>query len=92
MPSETLILFFNSPAFTIAPSAHNEDYKVVVRYPEDRMLESGWLIGEKKLSNKVAMIDAKHGKGRIVLIGFRPQHRAQTHGTLKLFFNSLLDW
>ena len=36
------------------------------------------------------MISASYGKGKIILYGFRPQHRAQMHGTYKLFFNALL--
>jgi len=73
------------------PNERNQDYNVVARYPESRILQSGWLIGEEKLSRRVAMIDAKHGEGRIVLIGFRPQFRAETHGTYKLLFNALVD-
>ena len=39
---------------------------------------------------KAAMVAAKYGQGSVVLIGFRPQHRAQTHGTFKLVFNTLM--
>jgi len=91
MPKKALILFSNSPAFNIVPSESNEDYEIIIKYPESDILESGWLIGEEKIANKAAMILAKQGKGKVILIGFRVQHRAQTHGTFKLLFNSLLN-
>jgi hypothetical protein len=89
MPDDSLILFWNSRAYDIMPSGDNDRYEVVASYPERDILESGWLIGEKRLSRKVAMVVARYGLGSVVLIGFRPQHRAQTHGTFKLVFNSL---
>ncbi len=63
-------------------------YRSMVRI---RTFENGCrkLIGEGKLKRKAAMVVARHGEGKVVLIGFRPQHRAQTHGTYKLVFNSL---
>jgi len=91
MPSEALVLFWSSPAFEITPSQHNERYETIVRYVERDILQSGWLIGEKYLSNKAAMVSAGLGQGRVILIGFRPQHRSQTHGTFKLLFNALLQ-
>ena len=68
----------------------NQDYTIVVSYPEERMLKSGWLIGENRISNKAALIDAKHGKGRAILYGFSPQMRGITTATYKLLFNALL--
>jgi hypothetical protein len=89
MPADSLVFFWNSRAFEIIPSGDNDKYEVIASYPDRDILESGWLIGEEKLRRRVAMVVARHGEGRIVLIGFRPQHRCQTHGTFKLVFNSL---
>ncbi len=90
MPEESLVLFWSNPAFEVLPSQHNEFYETVVRYAEKDLLQSGWLIGEKTLASKAALVSAQYGKGRVVLIGFRTQHRCQTHGTFKLLFNCLI--
>jgi len=80
----------SAPVFEIKQSARNDEYRVVVSYPQERILQSGWLIGERYLSNKAALIDARLGKGRVILFGFSPQLRAMTAATFKLLFNSLL--
>jgi len=91
MPPEGLVVFMHgSPAFEIAPSEHSERYLVVARYADRDLLASGWLIGEETVARKPAMVSAQLGRGRVVLIGFRAQHRAQTHGTFKLLFNALI--
>jgi hypothetical protein len=90
MPSHGLALYLGSPAFEItAPAA--ESYQTVVRYEDRDLLESGWLVGEENLARKAAVVTAKLGQGRVVLIGFPAQHRAQTHGTYKLLFNALVQ-
>lgn len=86
---DCLIVFNGGPAFQIKQVPNNEDYKAVVSYPEERMLESGWLIGEKYLSKKAALVDAKMGEGRIILYGFSPQLRGQAFATFKFLFNAL---
>ena len=89
MPSKGLALYLDSPAFEItAPSA--EDYETIVRYEDRDLLESGWLVGEDNLTRRAAVVAAKLGQGKVVLIGFPAQHRAQTHGTYKLLFNALV--
>ena len=91
MPSEGFVVFYSSPAFEIIPGQDNERYETVVRYQDKDILQSGWLIGEEHLSNKPAMIIDKHGKGKVILIGFRTQNRCQTHCTFKLLFNALMQ-
>jgi hypothetical protein len=91
MPEEGLALYLaGNPVFEILPSAFNDRYETIARYADRDLLASGWLIGEQMIAGKPAMIAARLGKGEVVLIGFRAQHRAQTHGTFKLVFNALL--
>ena len=62
----------------------------VARYVDGNPLRSGWLLGPQYIAGKNALVDVSLGKGRVVLFGFRPQHRGQTWGTFKLIFNSIL--
>jgi hypothetical protein len=87
---DLIIVFRSHPAFAVKPRVNNDEHRVVLSYPEERIMESGWLTGEEYLSRKAAMVEAELGKGRVVLYGFQPQMRAQTDATFKLFFNALL--
>jgi len=89
MPAHGLALYLDSPAFEIT-AQDAENYATVVRYEDRDLLESGWLVGEENLTRRAAVVSVKSGQGRVVLIGFPAQHRAQTHGTYKLLFNSLV--
>jgi hypothetical protein len=58
-------------------------------YSDNIVLLSGWIIGQEWLRNRSAICEVSCGEGRIVLLGFRVQHRAQPHGTFKFLFNSI---
>ena len=90
MPNEALVLHRSSPVFEVIPGRFNDDYKTIVRYQDKDILKSGWLIGEKKIAKKSAMLTAKYGDGEVVIIGFRVQHRNQMDGTFKLLFNTII--
>lgn len=77
------IWFEESPAFDV------ETGKVLARYPEANPLLSGWLLGERKLFGKAALVEAPLGKGRVVLFGFRPQYRAQSWATYPALLNAI---
>ena len=64
---------------------------VIGWYPDDAedILLSGWIRGADRLQRKAAVVSLTQGKGKIVMLGFRVQQRAQTEGTFKLLFNSI---
>jgi hypothetical protein len=86
MDGETAAYFQASRAFEASDPA----VKSVVRYAAaDRLLMSGWLLGAPVIAQKHALLEVPYGRGRVVLFGFRPQFRAQSHATFKLLFNAL---
>jgi hypothetical protein len=85
---ESIAWFEGSPAFEVTDTA---SVKVIARYPENtNPLLSGWILGDKLIRGKAAMVEAKIGKGRVILFGFRPQYRGQSLATLPLLFNAIL--
>ncbi|MFQ6108832.1 MAG: peptidase M14 family protein [Candidatus Aminicenantales bacterium] len=91
LPDEIPAMFSRSLAMsTWVPQSADWDRKVVASYPKENILLSGWLLGEKVIARKAAVVDAQYKKGHIILIGIRCQHRAQSHGTYKFLLNALL--
>jgi hypothetical protein len=84
MPGEITLWSEGSPTWE-APAE-----QVVARYPSHGVLASGWLLGEKYLTEKAALLDVPLGSGRVILFGMRPQYRAQSYQNFKLFFNALV--
>ena len=62
---------------------------MIARYAKENVLRSGWLLGEDKIKDRVALAETRMGKGRIILFGFRPQHRGQTWGTFPFIWNAI---
>ena len=86
LPSSLPAYFINSSAYTAAADAN---VRVIARYAKENVLLSGWLLGEDRLRGQIALADIGVGKGRVVVFGFRPQHRGQAWATLPFIWNAL---
>lgn len=86
MPRDATLWSEDSPAWDVEDHAA----KVLARYPASGLLASGWLLGERYLAGKAAVVEVPMGRGHVILFGMRPQYRAQSYQTFKLFFNALL--
>jgi hypothetical protein len=97
MSADVNAYFINGSAFEITNTpqpvfdAPSEPLlvRVVARYAKENVLHSGWLLGEDKIKDRIALAEIDDGKGRIVLFGFRPQHRGQTWGTFPFIWNAI---
>ena len=93
MPKE-IAAFVDSPlAFQTSSPDPGTQRTVIAWYPDDAkdMLLSGYAHGAERLERKAAAVSFTRGKGKIVMFGFRVQHRAQTEGTFQMLFNAI-EW
>jgi hypothetical protein len=94
MQREGAVFFHESRAFEVAGGAAGtaQGVEVVARYGARDLLLSGWEIGaEEHIAGKAAVVRVPHGRGDVILIGFRPQFRGWPTATFPLIFNSILD-
>jgi hypothetical protein len=87
MLTDNAAFFSFSSAYDVTPGP---DLRVIARYGEQSVLLSGWLEGERVIAGKAAVVEASAGAGRVILIGFRAQHRGQSMATFRLLFNAIL--
>ena len=92
MPKDALAIYTaEGQVYEVTPRMWNERVQVVASYADNNVLRSGWLLGEDLIKGKAAMVSVQMGKGEVVMVGFRPQHRSQAHGTFKLLFDTLFQ-
>jgi hypothetical protein len=91
LPSEVAVFQDEALAFETSVPGPDMERRVLATYPSDRqdVLLSGWIRGEEAIRRKAAAVALTYGKGKVVLLGFRAQHRAQTPGTFPFLFNAL---
>src|SRR5262249_6686233 len=91
LPDE-LAVFVDKPiAYQTALPGSEMERWVLAAYPSDShdVLLSGWIRGEERLTRRAAAVATTYGKGKLALIAFRAQHRAQTQVTYPFLLNAL---
>lgn len=89
LPHDPIVMFERGPAFEVKEGFHG---RVLAAYPKDESaLMSGYLLHPERIQGKAAALEVQYGKGRVYLLGFRPQWRGQSHGTYKFFFNAFYE-
>jgi hypothetical protein len=91
LPPEVAVFQDKPIAFETAVPGPDIERRVLAAYPADRrdVLLSGFLEGGERLERRAAAVALTWGRGKVVLLGFRPQHRAQMEATFPFLFNAL---
>jgi hypothetical protein len=89
MNEQTIFFFDNSPVFKLAPEAASQGVKALAWFDSKAPLRSGWAWGQEYLEGGVVAVEARVGRGKVLLFGPEILKRAQPHGTFKLLFNGI---
>ncbi|HLH02825.1 MAG TPA: M14 metallopeptidase family protein [Bryobacteraceae bacterium] len=89
MPDSVDYFFDNSPVFKLLPDAPLAHTRAVSWFSSAAPLVSGWAWGQQYLEGGTTVVEARLGKGRVILLGPEVTFRAQPHATFKLLFNAL---
>jgi len=67
--------------------------QVILRYADaGHLLISGLLDGGEEMAEHAAVVDARYGKGHVLLFANNPLWRGETIGSYPLVFNALINW
>jgi hypothetical protein len=83
---EVDVMFEDSPAFTLPADGRA---RAVAWFAGASPLRSGWAWGQHHLQGTAAVVEARVGRGRVLLFGPEIVFRAQPHGTFKFLFNAI---
>jgi hypothetical protein len=86
MPASAAAFFSDGAVYDVP---QNPTVTVIARYATKDVLVSGMLHGEPVVAGRPAAVSVSIGSGRVVLFGFRVQHRAQSYATFPLLFNAI---
>jgi len=89
MKEQTDVFFDNSPVWRLAPDAGAEGVRPIAWFDTPAPLRSGWAWGQSYLDKGVIALEARVGRGRVLLFGAEILQRAQPYGTFKLLFNGV---
>jgi len=87
LPRRVAAMVEGAVAFSSRPTPLGQR-EVVARFPDDTLLASGFLRGEKQLRRKIALMVLRVGQGRVVLASFAPHFRGQTANLFPLLYNA----
>jgi hypothetical protein len=83
------VFFNNNPVLELSPNASIAGVRPVAWFDTREPLRSGWAWGQEYLQGGAAAVEARLGKGKLLLFGPEITFRGQPHGTFKFLFNSI---